>query len=158
MILLTAFKDTSSERLIKGLQGYDKLILENHREKSVEQLIDRLNKNTYSLILSFGQRPVIKDKIHFESTAKDKSGVKYVTDFDIDSVLTVCREIGLSAKRSDNAGTSYCNNIYYWGLDYIKLHSLNTKMCFVHVPYDKNISDFKDFSEKIKQLINKIGV
>lgn len=75
MILLTAFKDTSSERLIKGLQGYDKLILENHKEKSVEQLIDRLNKNTYSLILSFGQRPVIKDKIHFESTAKDKSGV-----------------------------------------------------------------------------------
>ncbi|MBD5114746.1 MAG: hypothetical protein HDT46_06020 [Ruminococcaceae bacterium] len=157
MILLTAFKDTSSERLIKGLQGYDKLILENHKEKSVEQLIDRLNKNTYSLILSFGQRPVIKDKIHFESTAKDKSGVKYVTDFDIDAALTACGEIGLFAKRSDNAGTSYCNNIYYWGLDYIKSHSLNTKMCFVHVPYDKNIGEFDNFSKKIKQMINKIG-
>ena len=157
MILLTAFKDTSSERLINRLQAYDKLILENNMEKSVEQLIDGLNKNTYTLILSFGQRPVIKDKIHFESTAKDKSGVNYVTAFDIDDALAVCSEIGLSAKRSDNAGTSYCNNIYYWGLDYIKTHSLNTKMCFVHIPYDKNISDFDDFSEKIKQLINKIG-
>ena len=45
MILLTAFKDTSSERLINRLQAYDKLILENHMEKSVEQLIDGLNKN-----------------------------------------------------------------------------------------------------------------
>lgn len=157
MILLTAFKDTSSERLINALQDYDKLILENHREKSAEQLIDRLNKNTYSLILSFGQRPLIKDKIHFESTAKDKSGVTHVTDFDIDAALTACGGIGLSAKRSDNAGTSYCNNIYYRGLDYIKSHSLNTKMCFVHVPYDKNISDFDDFSEKINRFINKIG-
>lgn len=157
MILLTAFKDTSSERLINALQAYDKLILENHREKSVEQLIDRLNKNTYGLILSFGQRPVIKDKIHFESTAKDKSGVIRVTDFDIDAALTACGEIGLSAKRSDNAGTSYCNNIYYRGLDYIISRSLNTKMCFVHVPYDKNISDFDDFSEKINRFISKIG-
>ena len=156
MILLTAFKDTSSERLINRFSDHDRLILENHMDRSVEQLINRLNKNTYSLILSFGQRPLIKDKIHFESTARDKNGGEYITDFDIEAALKVCGDIGLYAKRSDNAGTSYCNNIYYWGLSYIKSRSLNTEMCFVHVPYDKNIGDFEDFSDKIKLLINHI--
>lgn len=156
-ILLTAFKDTSSEKLVKRLQNGNILILENHKEKSVEQLIGRLNKNTYSLILSFGQRPLIKDKIHFESTAKDKNGGMYITDFDIETALTICRKLGISAKRSDNAGTSYCNHIYYWGLDYIKSHSLNTQNVFIHIPYDKNISDFDAFTEKIKLLINVLG-
>ena len=157
MILVTAFKDTSSEKLVNSFVNTDILILENHREKSVEQLTNQLNKNTYSFILSFGQRPLIKDKIHFESTARNKNGGEYITDFDIEAALKICLDIGLSAKRSDNAGTSYCNNIYYWGLDHIKSHSLNTKMCFIHIPYDKNIGDFEDFSEKIKLLIKKIG-
>ena len=86
-ILITAFKDTSSEKLVKRLQDCDKLFLENHKEKSVEQLIGRLKDNIYDLIISFGQRPLIKDKIHFESTAKDKKGNKYVTGFDIETAL-----------------------------------------------------------------------
>lgn len=156
MILLTAFKGTSSERLLKRFSDCDRLILENHKEKSAEQLIIRLDKNLYSLILSFGQRPLIKDKIHFESAARNKNSGEYITDFDIAAALKICGDIGISAKRSDNAGTSYCNNIYYCGMDYIKSHSLNTKMCFVHVPFDKNIGDFEIFSEKTELLINKL--
>lgn len=158
MILLTAFKSTSSEKLVKRLQNCDILILENNREKSVGQLTERLNKNTYRLILAFGQRPLIKDKIHFESTARDKNSGEYITDFDIDVALTICNEIGLSAKRSDNAGTSYCNNIYYHGMEHISLNSLNTQMCFIHIPYDKNISDFAAFSEKIRLFLNKLSL
>lgn len=154
-ILITAFKDTSSEKLVTRLQGSDKLFLENHKEKSVEQLIGRLKDTTYDLILSFGQRPLIKNKIHFESTAKNKDVDKYSTDFDIESAMKFCKEIGLTAKRSDNAGTSYCNNIYYWGMDYISSHSLKTQMCFVHIPFDKNIDDFDVFADKIQILINK---
>lgn len=156
MILLTAFKNTSSERLIKELKNYDTLILENHREKSAEQLIGRLNKNKYGLILSFGQRPLIKDKIHFESTAKDKNGGMCITNFDIEAALKICESIGLTAKRSDNAGTSYCNNIYFRGLDYINTNSLKTQMCFIHIPYDKNIGSFTVFSEKISLFINNL--
>lgn len=44
MILLTAFKNTSSEKLIKALKKYDILILENDREMSVNQLICRLKR------------------------------------------------------------------------------------------------------------------
>ena len=154
MILLTAFENTSSEMMVKTLRGCDRLILENHKEKSVGQLICRLKKNTYDLILAFGQRPLIKDKIHFESTAWDKEGGKYVTDFDIEAALKTCKEIGLTAKRSDNAGTSFCNNIYYWGMDHILSCSLKTQMCFIHIPFDKNISDFDAFCRKIQHFIN----
>ena len=153
-ILLTAFKDTSSEKLVTRLQDCDKLFLDNHKEKSLEQLIERLKDNTYDLILSFGQRPLIKDKIHFESTAKDKKGNKYVTEFDIEAALKNCKEIGLTAKCSDNAGTSYCNNIYFWGMDHISSLLLKTQMCFVHIPFDKNISNFDAFADKIQILIN----
>ncbi|MCM1299241.1 MAG: hypothetical protein NC203_08245 [Firmicutes bacterium] len=153
-ILLTAFKDTSAEKLINSLQSCDKLYLDNHREKSVEQLADKLKSNTYSLILSFGQRPLIKDKIHFESTAKNKNGDRYLTDFNIDNALTLCKEIGIAAKRSDNAGTSYCNNIYYYGMEHIKSNSLKIQMCFVHIPFEKNISDFVVFANMVQKLIN----
>lgn len=155
MILLTAFKNTSSEKLIKALRDYDKLFLDNDREKSVNQLTGRLDEKTYNLILAFGQRPLIKDKIHFESAAKDKEGGQYSTDFDIEKTLKICREIGITAKRSDNAGTSYCNNIYYHGMQYISLNSLKTQMCFVHIPFDKNISDFDVFVKKIVFLLNR---
>lgn len=155
-ILITAFKDTPCEKLATILQGCDKLFLENHKEKSVEQLIGRLKDITYDLILAFGQRPLIKDKIHFESTARDKNGGKYVTDFDIEAALKACKELGLTAKRSDNAGTSYCNNIYYWGMDYISSHSLKTQICFVHIPFEKNIGNFEDFSYKIQLLVDNL--
>lgn len=155
-LLLTAFKNTSSEELVYRLDDYNKLIFENHKEKSVEQLVKQLKKNRYSLILSFGQRPLIKDKIHFESTARDKNGGKYSTDINIDKALQICKEIGLTAKCSDNAGTSFCNNLYYQGLEYISSNSLKTKMCFVHIPFDKNIADFDDFSKKIQTLINEL--
>ena len=154
LFLLTAFKNTSSEILVKKLQDYDKLILENNKEKSAEQLIGKLKDITYDLILSFGQRPLIKDKIHFESTARDKESNKYVTDFDIEGALKICEKIGLNAKRSDNAGTSYCNSIYYFGMEHVSQHSLKTQMCFIHIPFDKNISDFDVFADKIQKFIN----
>lgn len=154
MILLTAFKNTSSEKLLKTLADCDKIFLENHKEKSAEQLIKQLDNKTYHLILSFGQRPLIKDKIHFEGAAKNNEGGKYQTDFDIEEALKICKEIGITAKRSDNAGTSYCNNIYYRGMDYISSHSLKTQMCFVHIPFDKNISNFELFTVKIQTIIN----
>lgn len=157
MILLTAFKNTSSEKLIKALKKYDILILENDREMSVNQLICRLSEKKYDFILAFGQRPLIKDKIHFESTARDKAGGKYLTDFDIEKALKICGEIGINAKRSDNAGTSYCNNVYYHVMKYILLNSPKTQMCFVHIPFERNISDFDVFVKQIQMLLNKLN-
>ena len=45
-------------------------------------------------------------------------------------------------KNSKNAGTSYCNYIYYKALEYLQENRSDTKVVFIHIPYYKNISDF----------------
>lgn len=56
---------------------------------------------------------------------------------------------------STNAGTSFCNNIYAHGLKYLIENLDDIKMVFVHVTFEKNISDFDDFSERLIFALNK---
>ena len=46
-------------------------------------------------------------------------------------------------------GNSYCNELYWNGLRYIKESQLDTKMVFIHVPYEKIISDVEVFRRKL---------
>ena len=158
-ILLTAFKGTSSEKLISCFgEEYHKLVLENHKEKSVEQLVKLLKHNNFDNVISFGQKPVIRDKLYIELEGKIY-GTSYKTNFDIDRLMNVLEHSGFSVHISNNAGTSFCNNIYAHGLKYIKENAYKTKMLFIHVPFEKNISDFDDFSERLviaaDEFINK---
>lgn len=139
-ILLTAFKNTSSEVLVKSIKGYDNLILENDRAKSVKQLEQALQKEKYRYILSFGQRPLIKDKIYVEDKAVI-NGEALETSFDITRIQQAFENRKIKVKLSHNAGTSYCNNIYYYGMRIIAENYLNTKMVFIHIPFRKNISN-----------------
>lgn len=143
-VLLTAFKNTSSEALVKSISGYDPLILENDREKSVKQLEQALQKEEYRYIFSFGQRPLIKDKIHIEDKAA-VNGEMLKTSFDMEKLKKAFEKYEIAARLSHNSGTSYCNNIYYHGMKMIAEKSLNTKMVFIHIPYIKNISNSDDF-------------
>ena len=56
--------------------------------------------------------------------------------------------------KSTNPGKSYCNQVYWNSLNYIKDNSLNCKILFVHVPFEKNIENIADFAEKIKKSIH----
>ena len=143
-ILLTAFKNTSSEALIKSIKGYDRLILENDKIKSVNQLEQTLQNEDFRYILSFGQRPVIKDKIHIEDRAS-VNGEALETSFDITRIKQAFDDHKIVVKLSHNAGTSYCNNIFYHGMKMIAKNHLNTKMVFIHIPFMKNISNSADF-------------
>ena len=158
-ILLTAFKGTSSEKLISCFSSeFHKLILENHKEKSVEQLVQLLERNNFDYVISFGQKPVIRDKLYIELTGKINN-ISYKTDFDADSLKELLFHAGFEVHISNNAGTSFCNNIYANGLKYIRDNACKTKMLFIHVPFEKNISDFDDFSERLitaaDEFINK---
>ena len=149
-ILLTAFENTSSQALVKSFNGYDRLILENDKIKSVKQLKQALQKDNFRYILSFGQRPVIKDKLHIEDRAS-LNGEVIETSFDITRMKRAFENRKIAVKLSHNAGTSYCNNIYYYGMKMISKNHLNTEMVFMHIPYMKNISyptDFFDSAEK----------
>ena len=152
-ILMTAFNNTSSEALVKSIKTYDRLIFENDRIKSVKQLEEKMQKEKYRYVFSFGQRPLIKNKIHIESSA-EVSGEVLETEFNIENLKKAFEDCGVAVTLSHNAGTSYCNNIYFYGMKKIAESCSNTEMIFIHIPYMKNISNYSEFFKSIENGIN----
>ena len=155
-MLMTVFKGSSAEQLIKFENEFDILILPNDKVKDSEKLIDVIADGAYDCVLSFGQRPNIKNKVHIETTAKKvESAIK--TNFDCKTLQSSFESNGISAKISHNAGTSYCNSLYYNVLDFIQQYNLKTKMVFVHIPFLKNINDIDSFFVKIIETISRMN-
>jgi len=155
-ILLTAFRDTSSELLIANVTAYKTLILPNDIIKDSEKLINSILVERPDYVISFGQRPNIKNKVHIETTAKDRE-FSIGTNFSYDQLKLSFEQNGIVSKISHNAGTSFCNQLYLNGLKYIFQNKLNTKMVFVHIPFEKNILDFESFSRQIFNAIADIS-
>ena len=150
-ILLTAFHGTSAELLIKGAESdlqYRVLCLPNDKMRDAELLIEVLTRETFDYVVSLGQRPNIKDKVHIETRAC-KEELSITTSFNYEKLKSMLEQAGLPAKLSDNAGTSFCNELYWNGLRYLKESKSATKMVFIHVPFEKNISDIDEFGHKL---------
>ena len=153
-VLLTAFRGTSSEKLVARFDDeYRKIILKNDKNASVEQLVNALENNKISYIFSFGQKPVIIDKIYIELAGRTGDTI-YKTAFDTDRLNAVLSRNGFPVRVSSNAGTSFCNHIYACGLKYISENHYDAKMVFIHVPFEKNISDFEDYSHRLISALN----
>ncbi|MEE1057429.1 MAG: hypothetical protein UH239_09320 [Acutalibacteraceae bacterium] len=153
-MLMTVFKGSSAEQLIKYAKGFDTLILPNDKVKDSEKLIDMIADGLYDYVLGFGQRPNIKNKVHIETTAiNGESAIE--TIFDCEALQRSFESNGIPAKISLNAGTSYCNCLYYNGLNYIQQNSLKTKMIFIHIPFLKNIDNIDLFFTRIINTISK---
>lgn len=150
-ILLTAFRGTSSELLIQD--KYNTLLLPSNKKTDVEILLAALQKHEYDYIISFGQRPILKDKVCIETTAQNANH-RMVTTADCNHLKECFECHGITAKLSHNAGTSYCNNLYWNGLSYIARQKLKTKMVFIHVPFSKNIKDITEFQNKIANALS----
>lgn len=155
-ILLTAFKGTSSEKVIGCFdESYRRLILENDKVISVNQLISELENDPFDYLISFGQKPVIKDKIYVECSGR-LGDTEYETDFDIIRLVSALKQYGFSVHISNNSGTSYCNNLYARGLKIILERAYKGRMVFIHIPFEKNISDFNDFSDRLIKAIQEL--
>lgn len=154
-ILITGFRRTSSEKLLccfKGNDLYDTLVIENDEKKCAAQ-IERALKRGYDYVFCLGQRPNIKDKVHIETRAKCGDDI-LKTEFDCTKLAALFGENNATAKLSDNAGTSFCNLLYYSGLSCIARNGLKTRLVFIHVPFMTNISDFDDFEKGLKAMID----
>ena len=151
-ILLTAFRGTSSELILKGFNEFPVLVLPNDKVKDSELLLGMLSETHFDYVLSFGQRPNIKDKVHVETTARDDE-LRLDTVFDCERLRSLFEQNGIQAKLSQNAGTSFCNKLYWNGLKYIEEHELETRMVFIHVPFGRNISDIELFKNRIFETI-----
>ena len=156
-ILFTAFVGTSAELLIKDIDEHKTLFLPNDKIKDSEKLIKMISNEKYGYVISFGQRPNIKNKVHIETTSK-RGEISIDTEFDCEKLKCLFEKNGITAKISHNAGTSFCNELYYNGLKNIYENGLNTKMVFVHIPFEKNIDNFTDFKRKVLQTIGGMDV
>lgn len=152
-ILLTAFCGTSAEWLIRDTERYKTLFLPNDKIKDSEKLIKAITNEKFAYVISFGQRPNIKDKVHIETTARDAES-SVATDFDCRKLKDIYEQNGIVSKISHNAGTSFCNQLYF-NLKYISQNSPDIKMVFVHIPFMKNITDFDSFRQRIFRAIEK---
>lgn len=147
-ILYTAFngKSNSSKILLDNIiaEKDNKLYLRNSFKTSVEQLSNKIKKNEYDLIVSFGQAPLDKGTIKIETRG---NGVDYFdTDYDYSNLKKLFDENGFKTIISNDAGNYFCNNIYYNGLKYIRENNLKCKMIFIHIPQIDNIDDIKKIS------------
>lgn len=147
-ILYTAFngKSNSSKILLDNLivEEDNKLYLKNSFKTSVEQLSNKLKKDKYDLIISFGQAPIDKETIKIETRG---NGIDYFeTDYDYNNLKKLFEKNGFNVVISKDAGNYLCNNIYYNGLKYIRENNLKCKMIFVHIPQIDNINDIKKIS------------
>ena len=152
---MTVFRGSSAEHLIKYAKEFDSLILPNDKVKDSEKLINKIIDGTYDYVFSFGQKPNIKNKVHIETAARNgESTVK--TSFDCEQLQKLFESNGVVAKISHNAGTSYCNSLYFNDLSYIQNNKLKTKMVFIHIPFLKNIDNFDSFFKKVIYTISMI--
>lgn len=147
-ILYTAFngKSNSSKILLDNIivEEDNKLYLKNSFKTSVEQLSNKLKKDRYDLIISFGQAPIDKETIKIETRG---NGIDYFeTDYDYNNLKKLFEKNGFNVVISKGAGNYLCNNIYYNGLKYIRENNLKCKMIFVHIPQIDNINDIKKIS------------
>lgn len=156
-ILLTVFCGTSAERLVRDVDlgpKYEVLCLPSDKIKDSELLIKALRQEEFDYIISLGQRPNIKNKVHIETTAK-KGDEVIRTSFDCEKLKRSLEQNGLPAKCSNNAGTSFCNELYWNGLRHLKDKNTDTQMVFVHVPFEKNIADVNDFRSSLFEGIEE---
>lgn len=146
-ILLTGFGGTSSELLVKKA-NYKSLILPSNKIVDSQLLIEEIRLRKYDYIISFGQKPNIKDKLYIETTARNMAK-RLDTSLEYNKLKTVFENNKLSVHISDNAGTSFCNALYWNGLNHIYNNGMDTKMIFIHIPFCKNITDPEGFYNRI---------
>lgn len=144
-------EDNSAKVLLDRLpDSVHKLYLENNKQVSVAQLLKAAEK--YDAICMFGQKPVLKNKVCVERRAV-LNGEKLCPDFDFEGIQAFFED-RYPLKFSDNAGTSYCNNLYYHAIK--QFYETNKKLVFIHVPMLKNIADFSALTDTIWAYITHL--
>lgn len=144
--------DNSAKVLLDRLpDSIHKLYLKNNKQVSVAQLLKTAEK--YDAIVMFGQKTVLKNKVSVERRAA-LNGERLCPDFDFEGIQNFFAD-RYPLKFSDNAGTSYCNHLYYHAIK--ELSETNKKLVFIHVPMLKNIADFLALTGAIQAYIEYLG-
>ena len=152
-LTILAFKNTSAELLVEGID-FPIVFLPSDKVKDSEIAKTEIDKS--SIVICFGQKPQIKNKICLELIAKNQGEI-ISTNFEIDSFKKQLEQNNILYSECRNPGTSYCNLVYWNGLNYIKEQNINCKFLFIHIPFEKNINNIAELQEKLNIVIKKLG-
>ena len=147
-----AFKNTSAELLVSGMD-FPIVFLPSDKTRDSEIAKEEIQNS--SIIICFGQKPQIKNKICLELVAKNED-TSIETNFEIESFKEKLEQQNITFSESKNPGTSYCNLVYWNSLNYIKEKKLNCKFLFIHIPFEKNISNISELCEKLNCAIKSL--
>ena len=150
--LFTCFKDpnNSSHILLDNLNFENKIYLKNDFVLSCEQMEEALKKENFDYIFMFGKKPIIKNKLSIEKFAKKVDILE--SNLNVKELSAYLKNNGIGNYTSKNAGTSFCNNVYYFTLNYIKNNNLKTKAVFVHLPYIENFDNLQDVAHAFNNI------
>lgn len=140
-ILYAGFKgkNNSAKILLDKIKvdDCDKLYLTNSFLTSEKELERKLENENYDLVLGIGQLKLDVDVIRIERVGRGEETIE--TSYDYGDLKCRLEEAGYVVEES--VKTNYlCNNIYYYGLKYIRDKKMKTKMLFIHLPKLKNIT------------------
>jgi len=151
-VLIAFFSETSAETLSKRFV-FDKVALPSDKKEDVEILLSRLRKKDYDYIICIGQKLGITDAIKIETEAH--GDITLHSTADCDALSELFKQNGMEAEKSVKPGNSFCNNIYWHGLDYLRKNEKSSKLLFLHIPFAKNITDIGMFSQLTVEVINQ---
>lgn len=151
-VLIVFFEGTSAETLVENTI-FDTVSLPSDKEKDVEILLDAMRSKNYEYVICFGQKPGISDTVKIEKEAHGE--INLTTSVDCNQLKSIFEQNGITASVSSNPGNSYCNNVYWVGLNYIKDDDRKARIVFVHVPYENKISDLVDMGQRINATVNQ---
>lgn len=157
-VLITSFKgkNNSSSILLNNIRANltDKLELTNSFITSEKELKQKIDKNKYKYIISFGQKPNC-NKLYIELVG-NKNDDKLETLFPNKKLVSFLKDNNIEYSISKNAGNYLCNNIYYEGMKYIKDNSLDIKMIFIHIPSINTKFDIEKTAKIISNFIETL--
>ena len=151
-LTLLAFQNTSSETLVRGMD-FPTVLLPSDKIKDSEIAITKIQ--TSEKIICFGQKPQIKNKICLELVTRDNDAL-LPTNFEIETLKTKLKANNITYSESQNPGTSYCNLVYWNALKFIKDTKCNCKFLFIHIPFEKNIGNISELSEKLNSVLKSL--
>lgn len=152
--ILAAFDGVNNtSRLVMERVDIDtnpKLLLPNDKQKSVEVLTAAVMEHEPACVILLGQKPVIRNKIAVETSAKLCGEVCH-TNMDATTITELIKGTGYGAYISDGCGTSYCNNIYYHAL------GMGVNTAFLHVPCKKNVTDMNALVKAVQAVMDGLA-
>jgi len=153
-VLIAFFAETSAESISNSFV-YDKVALPGDKKEDVAILLNKLRDKDYDYIICIGQKPGIKDAVKIETEAH--GDITLHSTADCDSLSALFEQNGIEAEKSVRPGNSFCNNVYWHGLNYLLENDKPSKMLFLHIPCEKNISDIGVFSQLTVEVINQFA-